>query len=199
MRVGVLGGTFDPPHHGHLILGEYAADSLALDKVLFIPAAEPPHKQTEYKTPVEHRLAMLALAAADNPRFELSRIDVDRAGPHYSFDTVQIVQQQNPAAEIYFIMGADSLRDLPLWYRPADFIRLCWLAVLRRPDVEASPTMHAALLPELAQRVVMIDAPQIEISSSDIRQRLQTGHSIRYLLPDNVRSYIQKHELYQKA
>ncbi|MBZ0298217.1 MAG: nicotinate-nucleotide adenylyltransferase [Anaerolineae bacterium] len=196
MRVGILGGTFDPPHIGHLILGEYAADALGLARLLYIPAADPPHKQHEKKTPVEHRLAMLRLALVDNPRFELSRVDLDRAGPHYSLDTVRIVRQQYPQAEIYFVMGGDSLRDLPEWHRPTEFIQLCKLAVMSRPGAEVSPDMHEAVLPGLAQRVVMIAAPQIEISSTDIAQRLSEGRSVRYLLPDSVRAYVQQNHLY---
>jgi nicotinate-nucleotide adenylyltransferase len=198
LRVGILGGTFDPPHIGHLILGEYAADALDLARLLYIPAAEPPHKQGEHKTPVEHRLAMLKLALADNPRFEISRVDIDRAGPHYSLDTVRIVQAQFPEAEIYFIMGGDSLRDLPLWHRPADLIRLCRLAVMARAGADAWPEMHEAVLPGLAERVVMIESPLIEISSTRIVQRLGAGRSVRYLLPDAVLSYIQQHDLYVK-
>lgn len=198
LRVGILGGTFDPPHIGHLILGEYAADALDLARLLYIPAADPPHKQDEHKTPVEHRLAMLKLALADNPRFEISRVDIDRAGPHYSLDTVRIVQTQFPEAEIYFIMGGDSLRDLPLWHRPADLIRLCRLAVMARAGADARPEMHEAVLPGLAERVVMIESPLIEISSTGIVQRLGAGRSVRYLLPDAVLNYIQQHDLYAK-
>ena len=124
MRVGILGGTFDPPHVGHLILGEYAADALHLEHLLFVPAADPPHKRDEEKTPIAHRLAMLEHALADNPRFELSRVDIDRPGPHYSLDTVKIVQDQYRDADIYFVMGSDSLRALPTWHRPAEMIRL---------------------------------------------------------------------------
>ena len=199
LRVGLLGGTFDPPHIGHLILGEYAADALGLTHLLYIPAADPPHKQDEQKTPVEHRLAMLRLALNGNPRFEISQVDIDRAGPHYSLDTVQIVQAQYPQAELYFVMGGDSLRDLPKWHRPAEFIKLCKLAVMSRPEAAARPDMHENILPGLAERVVMIDSPLIEISSTEIVQRLSEGRSVRYLLPDSVLGYIQRHNLYTKT
>lgn len=199
LRIGLLGGTFDPLHIGHLILGEYAADALDLAHLLYIPAADPPHKQAEQKTPVGHRLAMLEIALKDNPRFTISRVDIDRAGPHYSLDTVQIVQAQYPAAELYFVMGGDSLRDLPRWHRPADLIRHCKLAVMGRPGAAIHPAMHEPLLPGLAERVVMIDAPLIEISSTEIVQRLKSGRSVRYLLPDAVLAYIQQHNLYPKT
>jgi nicotinate-nucleotide adenylyltransferase len=199
LRVGILGGTFDPPHIGHLILGEYAADTLELTHLLYIPAADPPHKQDEQKSPVEHRLAMLQLALADNARFEISRVDIDRAGPHYSLDTVRIVQEQYPDAELYFVMGGDSLRDLPTWHHPADLIRLCKLAVMGRLGADARPEMHEHILPGLAERVVMIESPLIEISSTEIVQRLNAGRSVRYLLPDSVLAYIQQHNLYGKS
>jgi nicotinate-nucleotide adenylyltransferase len=195
-RVGILGGTFDPPHIGHLILGEYTVEALDLDLLLFVPAADPPHKQDRSKTPVHDRLAMLECALAGNQHFTLSRIDIDRPGPHYSVDMVKIVQAQHPSAELYFVMGGDSLRDLPKWHNPAEFITLCKLAVMRRPFDDASPDMHESVLPGLAQRVVVIDAPVLEISSSEIVRRLQTGLSVRYLVPDAVLTYIAQHHVY---
>lgn len=197
-RIGILGGTFDPPHLGHLILGEYAADALALSQVLFVPAADPPHKQDEFKLPVIHRLAMLERALAGNERFTVSRIDIDRPGPHYSLDMVQIVKEQFPQAELFFVMGGDSLRGLPKWYRPADFIQHCKLAVMRRPDDDVRSDMHETVLPGLAARVVMLDAPLIDISSTQITERLEAGYSIRYLVPEVVRAYIETNQLYGK-
>lgn len=194
--IGILGGTFDPPHIGHLILAEYAVDALNLERLLFVPAADPPHKLHEDKTPVKHRLAMLERAIADNARFEMSRVDVDRPGPHYSVDMVRLLQAQFPAAELYFVMGSDSLRDLPQWRQPEVLIRRCRLAVMRRPGDGVHATMHAAVLPELAERVVMIDAPLVGISSSAIVERLRRGQSARYLLPDAVLAYIQRQRLY---
>jgi nicotinate-nucleotide adenylyltransferase len=195
-RVGILGGTFDPPHMGHLILGEYASDALQLTQMLFVPAGDPPHKQAEAKTLLEHRLTMLKLALADNEHFQMSRADVDRPGPHYSVDMVQIIRDSYPDAEVYFVMGGDSLRDLPKWYRPQEFIRLCKLAVMRRPGDTASAAMHENVLPGLAERVTMIDAPLIDISGIHIRARVQAGQSIRYLVPESVRDYIQMNQLY---
>ena len=197
-RLGILGGTFDPPHIGHLVLGEYAAEALDFEKVLFVPAADPPHKTDVRKSPVEHRLAMLQIALADNPRFAISQVDIDRPGPHYSLDTVKIIQQQNPDAELYFVMGGDSLRDLPTWYAPEKLIEHCRLAVMERPGVNAYPAMHEAILPDLAARVTMIDAPVLEIASSEIVPRLQQGRSARYLVPDGVLRYIHEHGLYRK-
>lgn len=198
-RIGILGGTFDPPHLGHLILAEHAADALGLAKLLFVPAADPPHKQHETKTPVHHRLRMLECAIQGNPRFSISRVDIDRPGPHYSVDMVRIIGKLYPDTELYFVMGSDSLRDLPRWYHPDELIRLCQLAVMRRPGDDVRLDMHAAVLPELAARVVMVDAPLIGISSTDISDRLRQGQSIRYLVPDTVLSYIQSHPIYGKT
>lgn len=195
-RIGLLGGTFDPPHIAHLILGEYAIDALGLSTLLYVPAADPPHKQDEVKTPIEHRLALLELALADNPRFAISRVDIDRPGPHYSVDTVEMVQRQYPGAVIYFVMGGDSLRDLLLWHRPDTLVERCMLAVIRRPDSIVQPTMHEDKLPGLAARVTMIDAPLLDISSTAIVRRLHEGRSVRYLVPDAVLTYIRENKLY---
>jgi nicotinate-nucleotide adenylyltransferase len=195
-RIGILGGTFDPPHIGHLILAEYARDALSLSRVLFAPAGDPPHKQDEEKIPIAHRLAMLERAIAGEERFEISRVDIDRPGPHYSLDMVQIVQRQHPGAELYFMMGGDSLRDLPKWHRPAEFILHCKLAVMRRPGDPVSADMHEDVLPGLTERVVFIDAPLIGISSSEIVERLAQGRTVRYLVPDGVLKYILAKQLY---
>lgn len=196
-RIGLLGGTFDPPHVGHLILAQQALDSLRLDHVLFVPAADPPHKQQEVKSPVQHRLNMLELALRDNDQFGISRVDVDRAGPHYSVDMVSLIQAQYPDYELYFVMGGDSLRNLPKWYRPHELIRLCRIAVMRRPHSIIANDMHAAILPELAQRLTIVDAPLIDISSTGIVARIQNGKSIRYLVPDAIIAYINAHQLYR--
>lgn len=196
-RVGILGGTFDPPHIGHLILAEYARGTLDFERLLFVPAADPPHKQDEHKAAIEHRLAMLKLAITDNPHFEISRVDIDRPGPHYSVDMVRMIGEQYPDAELYFVMGGDSLTDLPRWHRPAEFIQQCKVAVMRRPDEHIHAEMHDAVLPGLSDRVVMIDAPLVGISSTLIAERVEQRQSIRYLVPDSVRSYIVQNRLYE--
>lgn len=196
-RIGILGGTFDPPHIGHLILAEYASVALGFERLLFVPAADPPHKQNENKVAIEHRLAMLERAIAANDRFQISRVDIDRPGPHYSVDTVRIVAESYPDTDLYFVMGGDSLRDLPTWYHPADFIRLCKLAVMRRPEETIHPDMHEGILPGLAERVVMIDAPLVGISSTMIVERLNRKQSVRYLVPDSVLAYILECRLYE--
>jgi nicotinate-nucleotide adenylyltransferase len=198
-RIGILGGTFDPPHVGHLILAEYSAEALNLDHLFFMPAADPPHKQAESKTPVHHRLAMLQRAITDNKRFSLSRIDVDRPGPHYSVDTIRIVKNRFPHNDVYFIMGGDSFRDLPAWHEPQALVSLCTIVVMRRPYDHIQPNMHEAVLPGLAGRVMLMDTPLLEISSTDIVERLQQGRSVRYLVPDSVLAYINENNLYQES
>jgi nicotinate-nucleotide adenylyltransferase len=195
-RVGILGGTFDPPHVGHLVLAEYAADALELARVLFVPAADPPHKAS-IRVNITHRLPMLERAISGNARFAISRVDMDRPGPHYTVDMLRILRDQQPQTDFYFLMGGDSLRDLPSWNRPQDLIKLCKLAVMSRPGAEVTPDLHADVLPGLAERVMMIESPMLGFSSSEIADRLEAGKSVRYLVPDAVLMYIQKHRLYQ--
>lgn len=194
-RIGILGGTFDPPHYGHLILAELAADSLALDRVLFVPAADPPHKGA-LRSSAEHRVAMVERAIAGNPRFALSRVDLDRPGPQYSVEMVRLLQGERPEATLAFLIGGDSLRDLPQWSRPDELIRLVRLGVMRRPGSAPDLTQLERELPGIRERVDWIDAPQIEISASALAQRVRAGLSIRYQTPDAVRAYIEEHRLY---
>lgn len=194
-RIGILGGTFDPPHYGHLILAELAADSLALDRVLFVPAADPPHKGA-LRSSAEHRVAMVERAIAGNPRFALSRVDLDRPGPQYSVEMVRLLQGERPEAPLAFLIGGDSLRDLPQWSRPDELIRLVRLGVMRRPGSAPDLTQLERELPGIRERVDWIDAPQIEISASALAQRVRAGLSIRYQTPDAVRAYIEEHRLY---
>jgi nicotinate-nucleotide adenylyltransferase len=195
-RVGLLGGTFDPPHIGHLVLAEYALDALRLDLMLFLPAADPPHKDGT-RLPIEQRLGMLAAALEGNARFAISRVDIDRPGPHYTVDTLGLLKAAQPETTFYFVMGGDSLRDLPRWHRPQELIALCELIVMGRPGVDITPEMHEAVLPGLAQRVHLIESPMLGFSSTEVAARLKEGRSVRYLVPDGVLAYIQSHELYR--
>ncbi len=197
-RVGILGGTFDPPHIGHLVLAEYAASALDLDCVLFVPAADPPHKW-RVREGIEHRLPMLERAIAGNDRFLISRVDVDRPGPHYTVDMIRILQARQPETEFYFLMGGDSLHNLPDWHHPEELITLCKLAVMSRPGGEVAPDIVGNILPGLADRVVMIESPMLGFSSTEVADRLETGKSVRYLVPDAVLTYIKDHRLYQNA
>lgn len=197
LRVGVLGGSFDPPHIGHLILAEEARDQLGLDKVLFAPAGQQPLKQGQKVTAAEDRVRMTELAIADNPSFELSRGDVDRPGPHYTVDLIAIIAAQLPPhAEIHFLMGFDSLRDLPKWREPEKLIRIARLVALTRPDAPIDWDALESALPGVRERVRLLDMPELEIASRDLRERMRTGRSIRYMVTDAVRAYIEEKSLY---
>ena len=198
-RIGILGGSFDPPQMGHLILAEYSRESLNMDHILFVPVADHPIKKGEIRLPVKHRLAMLALAIEDNPHFSVSRVDIDRNGPHYSADTVKILRAQNPRAELFFVMGGDNLRSLPTWERAQELYACCRLAVMRRADEDIAADMHGDLLPGLAEQVDIVDVPMLSVwlSSTFVVSRLRAGLSVRYLVPDNVLDYIAANNLYR--
>jgi len=197
MRLGVLGGTFDPPHLAHLIHAEQAREQLALDRVLWVPAADPPHKQDMPIASVEHRVTMVRLAIADHPAFELSLIDVQRPGPHYSVDMLDEVARCFPGAELFFLIGSDSLRDLPSWHNPTGLIIKATLAVMPRPGVQYDITRLEVALPGLSNRLIPIDAPLLEISSRVLRSYVAAGRSIRYMVPRAVETYISEHGLYR--
>ncbi len=202
-RIGILGGTFDPPHHAHLILAQHAYEELKLAKVLFVPAGVPPHKDYT-RTPVEHRLAMLELAMDDIPYFELSRVEIDRPGPHYTIETMKIIRQQNAESELFFIMGGDVFRDLPNWERPQELFATAHLAVavMRRPGRDGyalRPDMHEDVIPGLAQHTMILNSPLVEFSSTDIVERLMAGKSVRWMVSEPVLAYIAEHGLYKPS
>ena len=200
MKVGVLGGTFDPPHLGHLILGQEAYEALGLAQVLFVPAGEPWRKAGRELSPREHRLAMVRLAIGDNPAFAVSTSEIDRPGPSYTADTMaELAEQFGPETELFLIMGADSLADFPHWHEPQRILELARLAVAERPELE-QPGFGEGLPDELAGamrgRVVWMRMPPIAISASAVRERVERGLSIRYWVPGAVEEYIRGHGLY---
>jgi nicotinate-nucleotide adenylyltransferase len=197
--IGIFGGTFDPPHLGHLILAETACDRLNLSQVLFVPAADPPHKNHKIITPIEHRLAMLAMAIEGNPRFAISRVDIDRPGPHYTADTLELLCQAYPKAELYFLMGGDSLRDLASWHDPNGIVSRARIAVMRRPGSAIDLSALAVNLPGVEDRITFVDAPSIGISATSLRECLRAEHSIRYQVPAEVEQYIETHQLYRDS
>jgi len=199
-RVGLFGGTFDPPHLGHLILASEAQYQLELTRLLWTLTPEPPHKQDQPITSLEHRLAMVNLAIADNPSFELSRVELDRPGPHYTVDTVRILADQNPNAEIVPIIGGDSLSDLPTWHRPKELLYAChWVGVMRRPGESANLEALERKLPGISSKIHYVDAPLLEIASREIRTRIAKGRPFRYYLPPPVYEYIEQNHLYQQS
>jgi nicotinate-nucleotide adenylyltransferase len=196
-QIGLFGGTFDPPHLGHLILASEAFSQLDLDRLLWILTPEPPHKQDQRITSVEHRLAMVQLAIQDNPTFELSRIELDRPGPHYTMDTVELIAQQYPDADITPIIGGDSLRDLPTWNRPQELLQAChWVGVMQRPGEQEDLEALEQQLPGISSKVHYVDAPLLEIASREIRSRIADGKPFRYYLHPDVYEYILEHHLY---
>jgi nicotinate-nucleotide adenylyltransferase len=198
VRLGVLGGTFDPIHYAHLVVAEEARVRLQLDRVLFVPSGQPPHKQTKVVTPAEHRLAMVQLAIASNSHFELSRLDVERCGPCYSVDLLEILASQlTPNDEIYFIVGMDSLAELPTWHDPAQLIRLCRLTVVRRPGYHVDLVQLETILPGLLAHLTFIEAPEMNTSSTEIQRRVRAGLPIKYQLPEPVEHYIFGNGLYR--
>jgi nicotinate-nucleotide adenylyltransferase len=199
MRLGMLGGTFDPPHLGHLILAEEARCALGLDQVLLVPAAQPWRKSDRAVTPAAQRLAMLRLAVADDPYFDVSTLEIDRGGPTYTVETLAALRAElAPADELYFILGEDALLDLPYWHDPGRILRLAWLGVAARGGaLSADLDALERRLPGIRERARVVPMPQIGISSTDIRRRVAEGRSIRFLVPPAVAAYIAEHGLYR--
>jgi len=197
-RVGILGGTFDPIHIGHLILAEEAWFQLQLDRVYLTPAGDPPHKLGRQLAPVRDRLFMAELATADIDYIIVSSIDADRPGPHYTSDMVRLLQAEaGPNTELYFLMGMDSLRDLPTWHEAAWLVEHARLVALSRHDVKLNWDALEAALPGIRSRVIILDMPELEIASHVIQQRVRNGQPIRHMTPRSVEAYIQKHNLYR--
>lgn len=196
-RIGVIGGTFDPIHYGHLAAAEEARVGLSLEKVLFVVAGLPPHKLDEELTAVEHRLAIVGLGIASNPFFEISRVDVDRSGPSYTVDTISILRGElGRNTEIFFIMGLDSLVELPTWHQPERLVQLCHLVAVTRPGFEVDLLQLEESVAGIASRLTIMDMPGLDISSTDLQRRVREGLPIRYQLPEDVESYIREYKLY---
>ena len=195
-RLGIFGGTFDPIHFGHLLLAEEFREQLQLDRVLFLPAGQPPHKIGQPISPVQHRLAMLHLAIAGEPAFDVSYVDVQRPGPCYTAVSLGILRTQFPHDELYFLMGQDSLADLPTWHEPNRVAAQALLAVALRPGASVNLEQVLAAVPAARDRIRLIEAPLIQIAASDIRRRVAEGRSIRYHVPRVVEDYIVAQRLY---
>jgi nicotinate-nucleotide adenylyltransferase len=190
-RIGIFGGTFDPPHIAHLVLAMEACDQLGLKKLLWVLTASPPHKQDHFITPVEQREELVQAALYDDPLFELSRVEIDRPGPHYAADTMQFLAEENPNADLCYLIGGDSLRDLPGWYRPKMLLEYCeCLGVMRRPGDAIDLDKLESQLPGINQKLRFIETPIMDVSSSAIRSRIRSGRSFRYYLPESVYNLI---------
>jgi nicotinate-nucleotide adenylyltransferase len=195
-RLGLLGGTFDPPHYGHLIAANEVAWQLRLDRILFLPARQNPLKRDAPGTPAEDRCEMVRLAILDNPLFELSRLELDRPPPSYTADLLRLLHTSETDVDLFFIGGADILPELPRWRAPDEILRLAHLVIVNRPG--APPPDVQALSPEARARVVTITIPGVAIASRDLRQRVREGQPIRYLTPASVERYIAEHGLYAR-
>ena len=196
-RIGLLGGTFDPLHIGHLWLAETAITQLHLDRVLFLPVGQPPHKQGRHITAVAHRLTMLQQAISDYARFGLDEIDIHRPPPHTTVTLLPLLQARYPQARLWWLIGSDSLRDLPTWSQPQQLIELCRLGVLPRPGVELAWEWLEEVVPGVQTAVDMLAGPTVAISSTAIRQWAMAGHGLRFLVPATVAVYIKAHNLYR--
>jgi nicotinate-nucleotide adenylyltransferase len=190
-RVGIMGGTFDPIHHGHLVAASEVASLYELDEVVFVPTGEPWQKSTRQVSPAEHRYLMTVIATASNPRFWVSRVDIDRAGPTYTIDTINDIAQQRPGAELYFITGADALAQILSWKNASEALALAHFVGVTRPGYELTDE-H---LPNAS--VTLLDVPAMAISSSGCRERVAADRPVWYLVPDGVVQYINKHHLYR--
>ena len=195
---GIFGGTFDPIHVAHLAVAEAARDAFGLRRVLFIPAAQPPHKPGRDISPVEDRLAMVEAAVEGNPAFEVSRLEIERSGPSYTVDTLTALCEAAPGDRLALILSAESYSEFESWHEPRRILDLAALVVAPRVGyADADPDLIARQFPEARVTVAFMDGPRIRLSASEIRQRAADGRSVRYLVPDAVAAYIGDHDLYQ--
>ena len=200
MKIGILGGSFNPVHLGHLILAEQIRETTGLGRVLFIPASSPPHKPGTELAAGEHRLAMVRLAIEGNPFFEASDVEVRRGGVSYTIDTILELRREHPGDDFHFIIGADSVPELPTWYRTCELVDLCTFLIGSRPGHDIAWDLLTRALPaatvERLRKNVIPTIP-VGISSSAIRLRIREGRSIRYLVPRQVEEYIGRNDLYR--
>jgi nicotinate-nucleotide adenylyltransferase len=202
-RIGVLGGTFDPIHNGHLAIAEAAREALGLERVLFVPAGVPPHRPDRPIAGPDDRAAMVALAIASNAAFQLSRLELDREGPSYTVDTLKAVVREATRGrppDLWFILSAEAFAGFLDWNDPAGILELCRIAVMPRdggPPADLTPI--ASALPRLADRVHLLDGPRLRLAATEVRSRAARGLSVRYLVPDAVAAYIGDHRLYPEA
>lgn len=197
-RIGVYGGTFDPIHIGHLAIAEEVRYALALEQVIFVPALRQPLKDDAQGATPAQRLEMVRLACASNPAFIVSDHDFRRPPPSYTFDLLAALQAElDPDVDLFFIIGADAVRDLPRWYRAAEILDLVRLAVVNRPGHRLDVAALEPYLPTIRSRCTLVEGPCLDVSSSDLRIRLATGRPTRYQIPDVVLAYIAQHTLYR--
>ncbi|MEX0717813.1 MAG: nicotinate-nucleotide adenylyltransferase [Planctomycetaceae bacterium] len=200
MRIGLFGGTFDPVHYGHLLLAEQCREQCELDEVWFLPSGNPPHKRGEGISPGKARAEMLEFAVAGLPEFRVDRMELERAGTTFTVDTLEELHRQDASRALFFLIGADSLADLPTWREPRRVAELATIVAVNRGDRPLpDPAALAATLGEsLASRIRFVTMPGIDLSSTDIRRRVRAGESIRFMMPRAVEAYIREHGLYRE-
>lgn len=191
-RIGLFGGTFDPIHIGHLVAAEQVRDQLNLAQVWFLPAPDPPHKNGQTVTAANHRMQMVKRATANHPHFYVSRVEFERSGSSYTVDTMAALRKRHPQYAFYFIIGMDMVQDLPNWHRIEQLVQETEFIGLARPGYD-----KPSLAEPIARRVQYAEMPLLEISATAIRERVKEGRSIRYLVPESVRNYIEEHHLYE--
>ena len=201
LKLGVLGGTFDPIHLGHLLIAEEVREHLGLDLVLFIPTGQPYLRPGSPVASAPHRLEMTRLGTADNPAFDVSAMEVERPGPTYTLDTLEaLTRERGEGLGLFFVLGVDSARTLPRWHEPAQVLARCTPVVVVRPGAgEWDPRELEALSPGVSQRAVHLRGPQLGISGTELRRRIACGASVRYWVPRPVEEYIAQHKLYQEG
>lgn len=196
-RIGIFGGTFDPPHVGHLILASEAREQLHLDCTVWVLTPDPPHKQGKEISSIEDRLNMVQMAIEEDDGFTLSHVDINRPGPHYAVDTAKILRENYPDKDLFYLMGGDSLDDLPKWYHAKEFLSIMdGIGVMRRPgdDIDLSELFSA--LPELEEKLNFVTAPLLEISAEQIRRRANQNRAFRYYLLPRIYRYIKENRIY---
>jgi nicotinate-nucleotide adenylyltransferase len=195
--IGVLGGTFDPPHIGHLILADEGRVKLGLEEVLWVLTPQPPHKSSQSISPLESRLEMVQETIKCNPAFQLSNADIDRPPPHYSVGTMSWLIEHHPSAKFLYLMGSDSLRDLPTWHESKEFVEACHgLGVMHREGIVIALDELERHIPDIKSKIHFFDAPRVGISGFEIRERVKAGLPYRYLVPHGVAEIIERLGLY---
>jgi nicotinate-nucleotide adenylyltransferase len=184
-KIGILGGTFDPPHNGHLLIANEVLHTLGLEEVWFLPNAKPPHKSTSETSTID-RVTMLEKAISENACFKVEKLELERKGPSYTYDTMKLLQEKNDGIEFYFIIGADMVEYLPKWYKIDELLKLVTFVGVQRPAHQLQSNYP----------VIFIDIPEFAVSSSLIRERVKNGNTIHYLTPVSVIQYIKEHQLY---
>ncbi|MGI6226889.1 MAG: nicotinate-nucleotide adenylyltransferase [Peptococcales bacterium] len=200
--IGIMGGTFDPIHYGHLVTAEAVRSEFDLEKVYFVPSGNPPHKNPDLITDSQHRYLMTVLSITTNKYFETSQIEIHRTGKSYAYDTVKIFRENFPNHVIYFITGADAIKEILTWHRVEELLDMCYFVAATRPgyDLEDLKKEELKVLPqEYLERITIIEVPAMAISSTDIKRRVREGKPIKYLLPEAVEHYIYKKGLYKEV